>query len=232
MFLIAVISCKKENGGPSKVPLIKRWEHYTPFIGQIAYTYNYDGQGRAKGLMVYSNYAEFLYNDDRIILNYYYPGGTLAYRETMELDNSGYITQKHHNLSNDYTYFKVSADGYLESEVNRDASGDLLETKYYYNGDGLLDSTRQFESNILRSVTIYTEYDLQRDYTIGFENIGRPFMGRKFIHPPLKYRQYNVQLQATANFTHKYTYDGEGRIIQDERVTTNNDNYTDNYEYY
>lgn len=231
ILLVAIISCKKEKDTAPSVPLVKSWQHNTPNIGQTAYTYEYDKQGKAKLTRIISSVLEFTYFDDKVLLNYYNYFDLLTYRETIDLDNNGYIIQKHNSQTNQFTYYSVTADGYVKREIQQNG-GATVEDRYHYNTAGLLDTVQSFSNSIPGTSTIYKEYDISHEYTIGNDNIGRSFMGRKFKHPPLKYTRIFPQIGITVNFTHNYTYDAQGRITKDERIATNGDNYTDFYEYW
>jgi hypothetical protein len=235
--LVVLSSCRKDKGKQDEQkplpPLVKKMEHYITNVGTLISSYTYQ-QERLQTIAYYSSPPSIFYEyrDEKVLYTEYSSNGTFYNTATYELDENGYIRKFVNSRDSRVNYYKVRPDGFLESEVSVNSNGMPNEQRYYYNSTGVLDSMRAYANGFLKSVTTYTAYDMGRVYTISNDNFGKSFLGRKFKYPPLKSKVLILEGGFTVNVTNTYTYDSQGRIIKDERVASNSDNYIDTYEYY
>lgn len=235
-FLIALLSCKKNEGLTSKTMnnhknMVKTESVvYHPTETTYTYTYTYNDNNlieRMDNDDGTSSSFIFTYFQNFIVQQYYDQGGIPRLTDTLFLDSAGIVVSDHwadHVIQ--YTY---DNDGYRITEVNKKGN-DILERfiNTIENGNCVKAVHEEYEGGEgeTQEITFITD----KLNSVAWNQKGQPYFGKSDVNiiDLIDYRGC-AGIYRTDTYTYVYNQDG---LVSQINISTPVQDYSINYTYY
>ena len=223
VFLLA--GCQKDkavSNGSVTVSLVKSQISTSPTGVMDTFIYTYDSNGR-----------QLSNKTDTVVTSYVYASGTVTknialagevFTTVYNINNAGLATSD--TKGNSYGY---NALGYLTILVPITIGG--YDSTLYTIVNGNIDSALQHQVDAATNNTVTTTYTYLS--TIDSRNFGLAFLGKQNTNliNTENITQVINGTTYTSSYTYTYTFDTQGRVVQQLKAS-GSDTYTTSYTYY
>ncbi len=157
--------------------------------------------------------------------------GAIVELNTLFLNDQNLVDSSLQNTSLTRSKYHYDNNGYLVLKLVYNTNNELLETLSQQIVNGTISSISSVTQSGLQDYLYqYSNYDLNRTYTLDNEHIGQAFRGKRFKNMAKKVSIMNIS--GMSEFAYEPVYDNKNRIIKVTNYSGTNSLAIENYEYY